>query len=277
MNKKRILRGILALVFLAFTAVMLWGAVGVWSERRQLDRDRELQQALAAGGEGPAETEPAETAPPLSTGTPEETVEPELTRFDAVQSRCEPFAGWLALPGEDGLSRTVVQGEDNEFYLSHNYLGEESVAGELFLDAGCDPDASRNRIVYGHRMKHGRMFSALVAYTDEAYTKEHPDFYYSDGEREYRCTIFAVRRLKPTDPALFQTDFSSEEDFLAYTAEARNEALYPLDVAMEEGAQTIVLYTCDYTFQDARLLVHAVMEPVEAGDVWLEQFALPEG
>lgn len=269
---KHVLRIGLLILFLLFAGLTVWGGARYWTERGQLDRDAELQEQLSA----PAATSAVLPDRPLPSPEPEGTEPPLLSRFDGVRRQCPPFAGWLALPGEDGLSRAVVQGEDNDFYLAHNYLGEESVAGELFLDANCDRENSRNRIVYGHRMKNGRMFSALVPYADEAYTREHPDFYYSDGRREYRCTIFAVRRLKPTDPALFQTDFDSEAAFSAYVDQARSEALYPLDVEVGEEDQLILLYTCDYTFQDARLLIHAVMQPVEEGDPWLENVSLPE-
>lgn len=269
MKKKKILRGVLAAVFVCFAVVALAGGTRLWLERRQLDRDRELQRQLTSA---PAAAVPVETAP----AEPEEGEnDAVLRRYDGVRRQCAPFAGWLALPGEDGLSRVVVQGEDNDFYLSHNYLGEDSVAGELFLDWTCDPENSRNRIVYGHRMKHGQMFSALVPYADEAYTREHPEFYYSDGTEEYCAEIFAVRRLKPTDPALFTTDFDREEDFLAYVQDARDNALYRLETEVGEGDSIVILYTCDYTFQNARLLVCAVLRPVPEDPDWLAQFALP--
>ena len=46
------------------------------------------------------------------------------------------------------LTSNLVQGLDNTFYLSHNYLGNESESGEIFLDYQGDLLNNNNAIIY---------------------------------------------------------------------------------------------------------------------------------
>lgn len=55
--------------------------------------------------------------------------------FDELQARNRDIVAWLNIEGE--LQEPVVQ-RDNEFYLTHNALQQESVTGALFLDENCD-------------------------------------------------------------------------------------------------------------------------------------------
>ena len=70
--------------------------------------------------------------------------------------------------GKPGNLRTeridypVVQGEDNDYYLYRTFLGEEHIAGCIFMDYRNQPDFSSPRtILYGHNMKDGSMFGQL--------------------------------------------------------------------------------------------------------------------
>lgn len=46
--------------------------------------------------------------------------------------------GWIEIPGV--LSYPLLQGEDNAYYLSHAWNGEENAAGAIFLDCRADAD-----------------------------------------------------------------------------------------------------------------------------------------
>ena len=68
--------------------------------------------------------------------------------------------GYLSI-GET-VDLPVVQREnDNEYYLTHAYSGEEAREGALFLD-GANRLSDENLIVYGHNMRNGTMFGELV-------------------------------------------------------------------------------------------------------------------
>ena len=78
----------------------------------------------------------------------------------------EDTVGYIKI---DGLmvDSVVVQGEDNDYYLSHNFYKEEKQCGTLFVDyratIGTNKD-SQNFIIYGHNQKDGTMFGEMDYY-----------------------------------------------------------------------------------------------------------------
>ena len=63
----------------------------------------------------------------------------------------------------------VVQREnDNEYYLTHAYSGEEAREGALFLD-GANRLSDENLIIYGHNMRNGTMFGELSSFGEREF------------------------------------------------------------------------------------------------------------
>jgi sortase B len=60
------------------------------------------------------------------------------------------IVGWIRIPDTD-IDYPILQGSDNDYYLSRNYLGEFAVAGSIFLDYRND-FGDDFLIIYGHSM-----------------------------------------------------------------------------------------------------------------------------
>ncbi len=98
----------------------------------------------------------------------------------------------LNFPGTK-LSYPLLQGEDNEVYLDHNWkrnLGQRID----FLECTNKGDFSGfHTIIYGHRMKDNSMFGVLKYYMKVMSSgKEHPAIYIADGESVRCYRIFAA-------------------------------------------------------------------------------------
>ena len=63
--------------------------------------------------------------------------------------------GWITVGDRSFIDYVVMQGTDNKYYLTHNYKGEESRSGSVFVDYH-DPITAdsqpANIVVYGHNM-----------------------------------------------------------------------------------------------------------------------------
>ena len=82
----------------------------------------------------------------------------------ALQQVNSDVIGWIAIPGTE-ISYPLVQGTDNDYYLTHTWNQNSSAVGAIFMDCRCSADFSGfNTIVYGHRMNNGSMFAALKHY-----------------------------------------------------------------------------------------------------------------
>ena len=69
--------------------------------------------------------------------------------------------GWLLT--EDGaISYPIVQGADNERYLTTGADGKRNGRGAVFMDYRNGPFTDFNTVLYGHNMRDGSMFGALA-------------------------------------------------------------------------------------------------------------------
>ena len=83
----------------------------------------------------------------------------------------DSFKGWL-LVDDTVIDYPIVQADDNTYYLKHDFYRSRNHVGALFIDYRIDMMAE-NIIIYGHNLKHGGMFSDLMAYKDEEFAKLH--------------------------------------------------------------------------------------------------------
>ena len=85
---------------------------------------------------------------------------------------CNPdTAAWLYIP-ETNIDYPVVQGKDNETYMTRNFYGEEAPSGTIFLDYQ-SALRQKNYVFYGHNMKNGTMFRDIARYAEKTYFDTH--------------------------------------------------------------------------------------------------------
>lgn len=214
----------------------------------------------AGNGEGSAwETPELETE---DTGADtEETAFGEMTGFDALLQINGDLKGWISIPGTV-LSLPVVQGKDNDWYLTHDFYGKQDRHGTIFADCEADlTTGTPNIVLYGHHMRDGSMFGILKGYREAAFCREHPSFflYLSGEDREYE--VYAVLRndIFVGNKAPFQyydyKKIDDEETFEEYCTILAENAIYDTGVKVQAGDELVTLCTCDYGSADQRLLV----------------------
>ncbi|MCM1266911.1 MAG: class B sortase [Bacteroidales bacterium] len=263
---------ILTVLLLVCGAYLLWYR---WDSSEAAKKNRELRRiawqeteaatAEAAVGQEPGDAdaaqEPQDADAAGKTGGAEEAASGEMTGFDALLQINGDLKGWISIPGTT-LSLPVVQGKDNEWYLTHDFYGKQDRHGTIFADCGADLAAGEpNVVLYGHHMRDGSMFGILKEYRAEEFYKEHPSFYLylPDGEREYE--VFAVLRNDifegNGDPFQYYDykKIKDEETFAEYCGILAENALYDTDVEVQAGDELVTLCTCDYGSEDQRLLV----------------------
>ena len=79
------------------------------------------------------------------------------------------LVGWLSIEGMK-IDYPVMQCGDNDYYLNHDFYGEEDKYGCLFVKDIADVNTpADNFVIYGHNMKDGSMFGDLDLYKKEAF------------------------------------------------------------------------------------------------------------
>lgn len=174
---------------------------------------------------------------------PEEAAFLAEMNLEALQEINPDTAGWIAIPGTT-LSYPLVQSEDNQFYLNHNWKKESNLSGAIFLECTNHRDFSDfHTLIYGHRMRDNSMFGLLKYYQNRDYWKEHPDFYVVVGGNICRYTIFAAHETSITGP-VYRLDLEEkglEEEFVRYCIDS---SVLSTDSVPERGKKIVTLSTC---------------------------------
>ncbi len=183
--------------------------------------------------------------------------------FDELQERNRDIVAWIKIDGE--LEEPVVQ-RDNEFYLTHNALQQESVTGALFLDENCDLiHVPTQMVIHGHNMKEGAMFGMLKKYKVKGaeFYREHAFIDFNTLYENGRYVIFAVAEVDIRAgqpyylPFWHYSRFDSVEAFTNYVETARACSLYHCTVDVQPGDRLLTLSTCTGTDDNMRLVVMA--------------------
>ena len=171
------------------------------------------------------------------------------------------FVGYLT--SGVSVSEPVPYSRDNEYYLTHNFLMEEDVAGAAFMDARCSLwPRSQQIVIHGHNQKDKTIFGSLDDMRKESNLKEHPivefDTIYEDGTYVIYAAFNAS--MNTDDSSYFNVeryDFDTQADFDSYIAEVRERSMFdiPIDVNYEDELLTLV--TCSYYQDNGRFLLFA--------------------
>lgn len=223
-------------------------------------------EADAEGGEGDGVQDTMENGGVPAGGTTEADLQEEkqmLAGLAALYEENPDLVGWLSIAGMK-IDYPVMQCDDNEYYLSHDFYGKEDKYGCLFVKDIADVDKpSDNFIIYGHNMKDGAMFGDLDLYKKEAFYKEHTTIRFDTlyEERTYEIVaVFLSRVYKVGEEGFRYYSFyeaESEEDFYYFYDNIKSAALYETGVTAEYGDTFLTLSTCAYHEEDGRLVVVA--------------------
>ena len=182
---------------------------------------------------------------------------PELREIYALNN---DLVGWINIP-DTVIDYPVVQAEDGDYYLSHDFFGEENINGQIILDVLCDPyTPSYNLVVSGHHMKNGSMFGGLPEYRNQRYWEAHKFLELDTLMERKHYILFAC---------FYSADYDEDETGFRYNAiidykmdadhwleEIAENQLYDTGIEREFGDEFITLTTCDRTrHHDGRFVV----------------------
>ena len=175
--------------------------------------------------------------------------------YKKLKNENADYKFWISVP-EFEIDYPVVQGEDNEFYLNHDFYKSKSLSGSIFVDYRNDVENDKNLIIYGHNMKTGMMFANLRNYhTDKNYYAAHPYMYIYTPSQDYRLDLYAGFVCEHADE-IYSTSLTQDQ-LKAMAAKSDFKA----NIGVPTG-KTVTLSTCSYEFADARYVVIGALTPI---------------
>ncbi len=238
------------------------------SQQRELQELAEEAARKATEGENLTgeEKQPAEKEKLTEEDPAEEEKPPEpviLKKYQDLYEKNQDMVGWLSIEGMQ-IDYPVMRCEDGEYYLHHDFYGEEDKYGCLFVKEEADVDTpGTNFIIYGHNMKDGSMFGDLDLYREEEFFKEHREISFDTlyEERTYEIMAVFLSQVYENDQDVFKYyqfyEAKTPEEFDTFYENVKKLSFYNTEVEAEYGDTFLTLSTCTYHVEDGRLVIVA--------------------
>ena len=187
-----------------------------------------------------------------------------MLKVKKLQEINTDIVGWIQMEGTN-INYPVLQGEDNEYYLNHNYKKQKTEKGSIFLDKSYNWNIeSNNLIIYGHNLVNGQMFKDLLKYSKEEFFEQHKTirFTTAEADKEYEIiSVFKSKVYNKTEKNVFRyynfINSKSEKEYNNFVKQAKEASLYDTKNTAEYGDNLITLITCAYHIDDGRFVVIA--------------------
>ena len=173
-----------------------------------------------------------------------------LPQYQELYSMNNDMVGWLTMPGTK-IDFPVMQHEDEEYYLTHDFFNKENANGLLILGTKCDPyTPSYNLVVSGHNRNNGTMFSNINEYYgDYRHWKAHKYIQFDSLMEERTYIVFAAFYSGVYEDGeegfRYNADIQYSIDANQWLKQVERYKLYETDVDVRFGDEFLTLTTCN--------------------------------
>ena len=165
---------------------------------------------------------------------------------------------WIKVEGTN-IDFPVVQGEDNDFYLHHNFNKEKSFSGSIFVDSENNLNDDSNIVVYGHNMRNDTMFAQIKHFKNENFFNANKYVtLYREGKKS-TFEIFSVYQENAKDlESEIKINFSNKDEYEKYLKGQEEKSLFKREgIDLNSNDRILTLINCGYDFVNARIVVVA--------------------
>lgn len=171
--------------------------------------------------------------------------------------------GWIQVNGTN-INYPVVQHNDNEYYLDHDFYKRNTNIGWVFADYRNNfNELDNNTIIYAHNLINRTMFGQLPYLLREKWQSNKNNYYIKLTTKKGKMIwqIFSVYKIAPTIDYL-QVRFYSPENYQSFLNNIKNRSAYNFNTDITNKDKIITLSTCDDT-GTKRVVVHAKLISIE--------------
>lgn len=183
---------------------------------------------------------------------------------DLLKKNNETVA-WIKV-NNTNVNYSVVQHNDNEYYLKHDFNKKYNINGWIYGDYRADfKYFGTNTIMYAHNMTNRTMFGSLVWCLKESWYKNEEN-HYIKLSTPYSNTVWRIFSIYTIVPEVYylKTYFKSNEEHQQFLDTIKNRSIYNFNLeeklTIDDKVLTLSTCTDDGT---KRIVIHAKMVKAE--------------
>lgn len=230
---KWIVLSLLVMIFV-FSAVQIWVDVAQWKENEIIKK--ELSDYISVNDNS------------------ESGIDVDLK---SLKERNSDIVGFLRVKGTD-IYYVVVKGEDNSYYLTHNFDKNTNKAGWIFADCKNKCDGSdKNIVIYGHNMKNGSMFATLKNVLETEWQEKEENHYidFITENEKAKYQVFSTYQIEAED-YYNMTEFLNNVSYEKFLNKIKSRSNKDFGVEITSRNKILTLSTCANNSQ-RRMVLHA--------------------
>ena len=184
--------------------------------------------------------------------------------LDYYISKNNETVGWIQVNGTN-INYPIVQHEDNNFYLEHDFYKRKTNNGWIFADYRDNFEyLNNNTIIYGHNLINRTMFGQVPYMLNKKWFNKKNNNYIKLSTKTTNSIwqIFSVYKTAPTTDYL-QSNFNSIESYEKFLNTLKEKSIKNFEVELNYTDKIITLSTCDDT-GTKRVAVHAKLIKIES-------------
>lgn len=164
--------------------------------------------------------------------------------FKALKDQNKDTVAYLKVNGTN-IDYIVVRGEDNEYYLRHNFERDWNVSGWIFADYKNSFNGDdKNIVIYGHDTRDGSMFGTLRNVLNSSWSSNKNNLTVAlvTEKGEYYYEVFSTYDIRPED-FYIKTDFYDNE-FKDFVKIIKSRSDYDYEADVTENDKILTLSSC---------------------------------
>ena len=165
--------------------------------------------------------------------------------FKSLKEQNSDIIAYLKVNGTN-IDYVVVKGNDNSYYLKHNFNKEYNIAGWIFADYHNKFDETdRNIVIFGHNTKDGSMLGTLKNVLDKSWqeNKDNLEITLITGKRQYKYQVFSTYSITPEDYYI-NTIYNNDNEFNEFLNKVKSRSNYNYNIEVNSNDKVLTLSSC---------------------------------
>ena len=182
--------------------------------------------------------------------------------FEALKQQNSDTVAYLKVENTN-VNYVVVKGNDNDYYLNHNFNKDYNVAGWIFADYKNKFDGTdKNIVIYGHNMQDGSMFAELKEILTENWQNNEKKQITLVTEKEtITYEIISSYSIEAEDYYI-KTLFDNNMEFSEFLTTISKRSYYEYNANLNTSDKILTLSTCTGNGK-GRIVIHAKQVSLE--------------